>query len=83
MVRPMTEERGRQWNRLFDLIEQLALALAARGSWRAAEDALRVGSRAYRQWGAELSAAAGRPPARPRQLHLRFIDGEPKLRDLA
>ena len=69
----MTEERGRQWDRLFDLIEQLVLS---------AEAAMRLARRAYRQWGAELCAPPLLAAAPTRKVNLLFIAGEPQITEL-
>ena len=78
----MTEERGRQWDRLFDLIEQLVLSLAANGSAGSAEAAMRLARRAYRQWGAELCAPPLLAATPTRKVNLLFIAGEPEITEL-
>ena len=80
----MTEERGRDWNRLFDLLERLILSLAASGAWSSAEAAMRLARRAYRQWGAESASGPDTPGLPlPRRVHFAFVGDEPTIRELA
>ena len=74
-----------RWNRLFDFLEQLGLALAAGRAWGSAAAALRLSRQAHQQWGAEFYASlpAGPPGDLPRRVHLAFVGDEPTLHDLA